>query len=130
MGQFQVGNQRERSIRDHTFIAHAIVNEARNRGIQIDLQFTDIKQCFDSIWLQDAINDLYLSGVCSRNLNLLYQGNKSTDMCVETRAGQSSRVTLNSVVMQGSVSGGTICSNQISKLCSKTYNEGSVCMAE
>ena len=128
MGQFQVGNQIERSIRDHTFIAHAIINEAHNKGLQLDIQFTDIKQCFDSIWLEDAINDLYLSGVCSRNLNLLFEGNKSTDMLVETHFGQSDRVTLNKVVMQGSVSGGTICSNQISKHCNKTYEEGNVYM--
>ena len=128
MGQFQVGNQRERGIRDHTFIAHAIINEARTKGLQLDIQFTDIKQCFDSVWLEDAINDLYLSGVCSRNLNLLYEGNSSTEMCVETPFGRSERVTLNKVVMQGSVSGGTICSNQISKLCNQTYSEGSVYM--
>ena len=128
MGQFQVGNQKERGIRDHTFVAHAIINEAQVKGLQLDIQFTDIKQCFDSIWLEDAINDLYLSGVCSRNLNLLYEGNSSTEMLVETRFGQSERVTLKRIVMQGSVSGGSICSNQISKLCNKSYNEGCVYM--
>ena len=128
MGQFQVGNQKGRGIRDHTFVAHAIVNEARVKKKQIDLQFTDIKQCFDSIWLQDAVNDLYLSGITSRNLNLLYEGNLSTDMCVETRFGRSDRVRLHNVVMQGSVSGGTICSNQISKICNKSYDEGCVYM--
>ena len=87
MGQFQVGNQSGRAIRDHTFVTHAVVNEARIKGIQLDIQFTDIKQCFDSIWLEDAINDLYLSGVQSRNLNLLFEGNRSTDMCVETGLG-------------------------------------------
>ena len=123
-----MGNQTERGIRDHTFVAHAIVNEARLKKLQIDVQFTDIKQCFDSIWLQDAINDLYLSGITSRNLNLLHEGNLSTDMCVETKFGQSDRVRLDNVVMQGSVSGGTICSNQISKLCNKAYDEGCVYM--
>ena len=80
MGQFQVGNQSGRAIRDHTFVTHAVVNEARIKGIQLDIQFTDIKQCFHSIWLEDAINDLYLSGVQSRNLNLLFEGNRSTEM--------------------------------------------------
>ena len=54
MGQFQVGNQKGRGIRDHTFITHAVVNEARILGTQLDIQFTDIKQCFDSIWLNLA----------------------------------------------------------------------------
>ena len=128
MGQFQVGNQKGRSIRDHTLVLHAVINDARTYKQNIDLQFFDIKQCFDSIWLQEAINDLYDSGITSRNLNLLHEGNKSTEMCVETSFGRSERVHLQNVVMQGSVSGGTICSNQISKLCNKSHSEGNVYM--
>ena len=128
MGQFQVGNQTGRSIRDHTLIVHAVVNEALTNKIQLDILFTDIKQCFDSIWLEEAINDLYDSGVQSRNLNLLYEGNKSTDMCVETKFGRSERANLKKVVMQGSVTGGMFCSNQLSKLCNDFYKSGSIYM--
>ena len=84
MGQFQVGNQKGRNIRDHTLIVHAVVKEAKEKKSNIDVMFTDIKQCFDSIWLDEATNDLYDSGVTSRNLNLLYEGNRKTRMCVET----------------------------------------------
>ena len=128
MSQYQVGNQKKRSIRDHTLIIHAVLHEARSKNIQIDIIFTDIKQCFDSVWLEEAINDLYLSGIDSRNLNLLYESNTSTSMCVESSLGKSDRVTLNNIVMQGSVSGGTLCSNQLSKLCKETHNEGIVYM--
>jgi hypothetical protein len=128
MGQFQVGNQQKRNIRDHTLIIHAVVNEAQNNNINIDILFTDIKQCFDSIWLEEALNDLYDSGIRTRNLNLLYEGNLTTDMCIETSFGRSSRAKLQKVVMQGSVTGGTFCSNQVSKLCNKTFGEGDVYM--
>ena len=128
MGPHQVGNQKGRSIRDHALVVHAVINDAQTSKQNIDLQFFDIKQCFDSIWLQEAINDLYDSGITSRNLNLMYEGNKSTEMCVDTSFGQSERVRLENVVMQGSVSGGTICSNQISKLCNKSFDEGNVYM--
>ena len=47
-------------------------------------------------------------------------------MCVETKYGRSDRVELNKVVMQGSVPGGFICSNQISKLSNKLFKEGDV----
>ena len=128
MGQFQVGNQQGRNIRDHTLIIHAVVNEALTNNTEIDILFTDIKQCFDSIWLEEALNDLYDSGIQSRNLNLLFEGNRSTDMCIETNFGRSRRAKLQKVVMQGSVTGGTFCSNQLSKLCNKTFNEGDVYM--
>ena len=128
MGAFQVGNQKGRNIRDHTLVVHAVVNEAQNDKSKIDIQFTDIKQCFDSIWLDEATNDLYDSGIKSRNLNILYEGNRKTSMCVDTNFGRSSRVELKKVVMQGSVTGGMICSNQISKLCNKMHKEGNVYM--
>ena len=128
MGQFQVGNQTGRSIRDHTLIVHAVVNDAITNNIELDILFTDIKQCFDSIWLEEAINDLYDSGIQSRNLNLLYEGNKSTDMCVETKFGRSDRVCLRKVVMQGSVTGGMLCSNQLSKICNNFFKSGTVYM--
>ena len=128
IGDFQVGNQKHKNIRDHTLIIHAVVNEAKSKNIKIDLIFTDIKQCFDAVWLDEAINDLYNSGLTSRNLNLLYEGNRKTRMCVETCFGKSDRAELHNVVMQGSVPGGLICSNQISKLCNKLYREGDVYM--
>ena len=78
--------------------------------------------------MDEATNDLYDSGLTSRNLNILYEGNKKTRMCVETKFGQSDRVELNNVVMQGSVPGGTYCSNQISKVCNKLYEDGDVYM--
>ena len=126
MGPYQVGNQKKRNIRDHTLVVHAAVNEAIERNMDIDIQFTDIKQCFDSIWLDEATNDLFDSGVQSKNLNLLYEGNRATRMCVETNYGKSDRVELNRVVMQGSVPGGMICSNQLSKFCNRLYKEGNV----
>ena len=128
IGQFQVGNQKGRNIRDHTLIVHAVINEAKEKKVKLDLIFTDIKQCFDSVWLDEATNDLYDSGMTSRNLNLLYEGNKKTRMCIDTNFGRSQRIELNNVVMQGSVPGGLICSNQISKLCNKLYKEGNVYM--
>ena len=128
MGNFQVGNQKNRNIRDHTLVVQAVINEAHQSKLKIDIIFTDIKQCFDSIWLEEATNDLYDSGITGRNINLLYEGNKKTRMCVETTIGKSERVVLKRVVMQGSVTGGMICSNQISKLCNKLYSEGEVYM--
>ena len=90
----------------------------------IDIVFTDIKQCFDSLWLDEVINDIYTSGVQNRHLNLLYSGNKRTSMCIDTNFGRSDREELYNVVMQGSVTGGILCSNQISKFCNRLYAEG------
>ena len=128
MGHLQVGNQKERNIRDHCLVIHAVVNDAKANKKSIDILFTDIKQCFDAIWLDEAINDLFDSGVVSRNLNLLYKGNSVTRMCIDTNFGKSERVELRNLVMQGSIPGGLFCSNQLSKLCNKLFDEGEVYM--
>ena len=91
---FKWETRRQRNIRDHKLIVHAVVNEAIESKTKIDLQFTDIKQCFDSLWLQEATNDLYDSGLTSRNLNIIYEGNRQTQMCVETNFGRSGRTEL------------------------------------
>ena len=44
MGPFQVGNQQHRSIRDHSLIVHAVVNDAKNNNLDVDVCFVDIKQ--------------------------------------------------------------------------------------
>ena len=49
-------------------------------------------------------------------------------MCVETKFGRSDRANLKKVVMQGSVTGGMFCSNQLSKLCNDFYKSGSIYM--
>ena len=128
MGEFQVGCQKGRNIRDHTFILHAVTNEAIQMKINIDLNFYDIKQCYDSVWLHQAINDLYKAGVQNRNLNILFSGNSKTRMCVRTSVGDTDRIQLNHVLMQGSVPAGFLCSNQIAKHSNNMYNDGSVYM--
>ena len=128
MGCFQVGSQKGRNIRDHTLVLHAVINEARNMRINIDINLYDISQCFDALWLKETINDLYISGVKNRNLNLLFEGNLETQMLVKTRFGNTDRVTLEEMVMQGSVPGPILCSNQLSKLSNRMYVDGSVYM--
>ena len=128
MGSFQVGSQRGRNIRDHTLVLHAVANEARMKNIDIDITLYDIGQAFDSIWLQEALNDLYQSGVKNRNLNILYSGNSKTRMSVKTSFGATDRVTLETLVMQGAIPGPIFCSNQLSKNSNKNYNEGTVYM--
>ena len=71
---------------------------------------------------------MYDSGLRNRNLNLLYSGNEKTRMSVETSLGKTNRVELKELVMQGSVPGGFLCSNQLSKVCNKMYTSNNVYM--
>ena len=94
----------------------------------IDVVLYDIGQCFDSLWLHETLNDLYDNGVQNRNLNLLFAGNSKTLMSVKTPFGSTPRVELHDLVMQGSIPGPLLCSNQLAKNSNDRYNEGSVYM--
>ena len=97
-------------------------------NLNIDIILNDIKQCFDSMGIHETINDLYTSSVKSRNLNILFSGNSKTRMRIRTPFGNTPRVPLKHIVMQGSIPGPIMCSNQMAKLSNKCFKEGTVYM--
>ena len=58
------------------------------------LQFYDCSQMFDSINLEEAISDIYDTGVDDDNLALLYKANCEVEMAVKTPDGLSKRQTV------------------------------------
>ena len=61
MSDSNIGARKDNKIRNHIFILNGIINEAIK-------QILDYRQCFDSMWLEESINDLYDSGVKNSNL--------------------------------------------------------------
>ena len=62
MSNCNVGGRRNRSIRDNLFIRYACINDTTGyQKIDIDIQFYDITQCFDSMWYEETMNDLWES---------------------------------------------------------------------
>ena len=46
-----------------------------------------LKQCFDSMWLQETINDLWEAGIDDNNLALLYKMNEEVQVAIKTPFG-------------------------------------------
>ena len=59
-----------------TGIINGIINDALRKKICIDLIILDYRVCFDSLWIEEVINDLFETGVDNRNLALIYETNK------------------------------------------------------
>ena len=127
MGCYQVGGQSGRNIRDNTYVIYAICHDARLANKPVDITLYDIEQCFDSLWLPATINDLYTNGTTNRNLNSIFGGNKVAAVGIRNKNGlvdDSKRMKIYNTVMQGSVLGPIICSNQISKFPIEAKNRG------
>ena len=85
----------------------------------VDISVYDLKQCFDSMWLEEAMNDLYESvGEEERDdkLALVYLNNRDNKVAINTPVGQTDRDTIQDIVLQGSVHGPILCSAQVGKV--------------
>ena len=59
-----VGAQMNRNIRDNIFVLNAIMNDTANGSKEeIDIAIYDVDTCFDSLWLEECINDIYDAGL-------------------------------------------------------------------
>ena len=65
----KVGARKKKNIRGHIFVLNGIINEAiKKKDKTIDLVMVDYKQCFNSLWLEECINDLFGAGIMDENL--------------------------------------------------------------
>ena len=69
MSDSNIGGRKNKNIRNHVFMINGIINEVINgKAKSIDIEIIDYRQCFDSMWLSESINDLYESGIRDDNL--------------------------------------------------------------
>ena len=77
MTDSNVGARENRSIADNLFVVYAIQNEAMKKKICVDLHFMDLSKCFDAMWSQETMNDMYDNGVKDDIFVLLSKMNES-----------------------------------------------------
>ena len=112
MSDSNVGGHRNKNIRNHLFVVNGIINVVINgKAKPIDIEILDYRQCFDSLWLSESINDLYESGIHDDKLALIHAANKHNLVAVTTIVGLSKREAIEKIVMQGEVTGSGQCSN-------------------
>ena len=114
MSDSNVGGRRGKNIRNYLFIVNGIINDVINgKAEPIDIGIGDYRQCFDSMWLSESVNDLYESGIQDDNLAIIHAANKHNLVAINTPVGLTKRVPVEEIVMQGEVTGPGQCSNQI-----------------
>ena len=79
----------------------------------MDIHIYDYKQCFDSLWLEECLNDFYDGGLKNDKLALLYNINRNVKIVVKTPAGKTEEGIIKDVITQGDVFGPLLCSKQI-----------------
>ena len=113
MSDSNVGGRKHKNIRNHIFIVNGIINEALKKKENVDIEILDYRQCFDGMWLDETINDLFEAGLVNDNLNLIYKLNEKNRVAIVTPYGLSERVEIKKIVMQGENLAPLECSVQV-----------------
>ena len=115
MSDSQIGARKGKNIRNHLWIVHGIISDVLNTKNKkpIDIQIFDYKQCFDSLWLKDCMNEFYSAGFQDDKFALLYNMNSNVNIAVKTPVGKTTRESITNVITQGDVFSPIFCSKQV-----------------
>ena len=118
-----VGARKNRNIRDNIFVVNAINNSVvYGKEDPVDIQVFDVEKCFDALWVEECINDIFEAGLDNDKLVLLFLENQNANIAIKTPGGKSSRTSIKNIIMQGTVWGSLLCTATMDKLGQMIYN--------
>ena len=81
------------------------------------IQFYDITQCFDSMWYEETMNDMWDSlTIRDDKFALISEMNREVDLFVKTPVGDTEIFTVDKIEQQGTVLAPLKCSNQMDSI--------------
>ena len=115
MSDSQIGARKRKNVRNHLWIVHGIISDVLSSKTKkpVDIQILDYKQCFDSLWLKECMNDFYSAGVQDDKFALLYNINSNVNIAVKTPVGKTITESITNVITQGDVFSPIFCSKQV-----------------
>ena len=118
MSDSQVGGRKGKSVRNHIWVLNGVICDilSNKKITPVDLQIFDYKQCFDGLWLEECMNDMYLGGIQDDKFALLYNVNTHINVAVKTPVGKTDRGVIKNAVTQGDVFGPMLCGKQIDEI--------------
>ena len=84
----------------------------------------DIAKCFDSMWYEETMNDLWDVGVQEDKFAVIAKLNENCNIAVKTPVGITERFLVNKIEMQGTKFSNIKCSIQIDTLGKECYTSG------
>ena len=89
----------------------------------IDVTLFDVAKCFDKIWLEDSLIDLFEAGLNNDNLVLPHKANVKNSVAVKTAFGKTDRFDITNNILQGTKFGPLMCTTSMSKLGDLEYKQ-------
>jgi hypothetical protein len=105
----QTGGVSKRSGIDNLLTVLSIVERNTYLNKTTYLTFADVQKCFDSLWLEDGIKDLWMCGVDVRDAITIKNLNSKAIITVDTPVGKTDEFEVENIVKQGTVYAVDIC---------------------
>ena len=112
----QNGGKKGRSAIDNIIIIMSIMDNNRRLGQRTYLIFADAEKCFDKLWLQDCLIDMYEIGMREKEISIIYKMNQITRVTVNTPMGITNEFEVCEVVKQGTIFAPTLCCSNTGKI--------------
>ena len=121
-----MGGRKGKVCKTNIWIINGIIHETlrRKKNKPVVLQIYDYAQMFDSINLEEAINDIYNAGLDDENLALIFKANEEIHMAVKTPGGLTTRQILKNIVLQGDTWGSILASVQVDSIAKDIHESG------
>ena len=124
MNKLQAGGIRNRSTYDQTFLLRTFIGHAKYTGKPLFLTLYDYKQCFDNLWLDDALLSMWKLGVKSDMLALIHKMNEKSTVTVKTPLGRTDSFEIPYICKQGTVLIPPMCSASVAECCDEQRKGG------
>ena len=119
MSDSNIGGRKQRNIKNHLFIVYGVINAAIGEKTCIDICIYDLEKAFDSLWIEDCLNDLYDTLPRDEHddkLAMIFEANRNNLVAIKTPVGLTERTNLPKIVTQGGTFGPIECANSIDKI--------------
>ena len=114
--EWQTGGVRCRAPIDNVMVTIAIGERNKYLNKNTYLTFTDAEKCFDKLWLEDGINELWRLGTNVRDCIMVKRMNEVARIVVKTPLGPTREFMVERIVKQGTVYGPQICISSMDKI--------------
>ena len=112
--EMQNGGKEGRSPIDNLFMGWSIIERRKYMMQDTYMVFIDMQKCFDKLWLDDGIVEMWKGGTVARDAIVLKRMNERSVVTVRTPVGEATPIELKNIVRQGTVSGPDICCSSTS----------------
>ena len=106
---WQMGGEKGRSCTDNLFITYSVIERNRYLGKPTYVFYADAEKCFDKLWLDDAVIELWKRGTNIRDAMVIREMNKTAKITIHTPVGDTKEITCKNIVRQGTVYGPQLC---------------------